>query len=95
MLRLDRRAGAIDALRAEIALLRDLVPEDLNVDHLEKAWALQDRYKIGFYDSLLIAAALAAGCTFFLSEDMNSGQKIEALTIVDPFSVAPEAVLGA
>ena len=37
------------------------------------------------YDSLVIAAALATGCTRLLSEDLQHGQRIESLTIVDPF----------
>jgi predicted nucleic acid-binding protein len=46
---------------------------------------LQDRYQYGFYDSLIIAAALEAGCTRLLTEDMQHGQKIERLTIKNPF----------
>jgi predicted nucleic acid-binding protein len=95
MLRLDRRANAIQALRAEIGVLDLLVPEDLRVDHLREAWALQDRHRLNFWDAMLASSAMAAGCAIFLSEDMNGGQKIEALTIVNPFTTAPESILGA
>ncbi len=95
MLRLDRRANAVQALRAEIGVLDLLVPEDLRADRLIEAWALQDRHRLSFWDAMLAASALTAGCTIFLSEDMNSGQKIGALTIVNPFTTAPELVLGA
>ncbi|MGH8503738.1 MAG: PIN domain-containing protein [Gammaproteobacteria bacterium] len=50
--------------------------------------SLQARYKFGFYDSLIIAAALAAGCTRLYSEDLQHGQRIEGLTIEDPFREA-------
>ena len=46
---------------------------------------IQDRYRYGFYDSLIIAAALDAGCTRLLTEDLQDGQNIETLTIVNPF----------
>ena len=37
-------------------------------------------------DSLLLAAAVEAGCSTFLSEDLQHGQVIEdALTVVNPF----------
>ena len=46
---------------------------------------LQTRYRYGFYDSLIIAAALDAGCTLLYSEDLQDGQRIEGLTIRNPF----------
>ena len=46
---------------------------------------IRARWRYGFYDSLVIAAALAAGCARLLSEDLQHGQRIESLTIVDPF----------
>jgi predicted nucleic acid-binding protein len=41
-----------------------------------------------FYDSLIIAAALKGGCETLYTEDMQNGQKINDLTIVDPFAQA-------
>jgi len=44
------------------------------------------RYKLSFYDSLIVAAALSADCKTLYSEDMQNGQVIEnRLTIVNPF----------
>ena len=43
-----------------------------------------------FYDALIIAAALEAGSTRLLSEDMRHGQKIEGLVIEYPFLVAEQ-----
>ncbi|MBY0563535.1 MAG: PIN domain-containing protein [Hyphomonadaceae bacterium] len=95
VLRQDRSRSAVAALRAQIAALDDVVPDGLRSDHLALAWELQDRHRVSFWDALLLASALTAGCAIFLSEDMNGGQKIESLTIVNPFATAPEAVLGA
>ena len=47
---------------------------------------IQDRYQYGFYDSLIIAAALEAGCRRLLTEDLQDGQTIETLTIENPFA---------
>lgn len=94
-LRSDRSAGAVAALRAYVAALDDIVPDQLRADHLALAWELQDRHRLSFWDALLLASALAADCTIFLSEDLNAGQQIETLTIVNPFTTAPESVLGA
>ncbi len=37
------------------------------------------------YDSLILAAAAQAGCSTVYTEDMQHGQKIGKLTIVNPF----------
>jgi predicted nucleic acid-binding protein len=38
-----------------------------------------------FYDALLLASALEAGCTRFISEDMQDGFTLDGLTIENPF----------
>ncbi len=43
------------------------------------------RYGFAVYDSLIVAAALEAGCRTLYSEDLQHGQRLEGLTIVDPF----------
>lgn len=50
---------------------------------------IQTRYGFSFYDSLIVAAALGAGCTTLYSEDMQDGQRIEGLTIRNPFAETP------
>jgi len=50
---------------------------------------IQSRYRYGFYDSLIIASALDAGCTVLYSEDLQHGQTIDDLTIRNPFTVEP------
>ena len=59
------------------------VPASLSL--YRRALDLQTRYRYGFYDSLIIAAALDAGCTRLYSEDLQDGQRIEGLTIKNPF----------
>ena len=43
------------------------------------------RYGFSVYDSLIVAAALDAGCKTLYSEDLQHGQRMEGLTIVNPF----------
>ena len=50
-----------------------------------RALELHLRWRFAFYDSLIVAAALEAGCKRLLSEDLQQGQRIEALTIENPF----------
>lgn len=54
---------------------------------IKNACQLAQRYRFSFYDSLIIAAALACDCKLLYSEDLNNGQLIERkLRIVNPFA---------
>lgn len=46
-----------------------------------------------WWDCVLLASALELGCSHFLSEDLQDGQKIGAMTIINPFIHPPETVL--
>ncbi|MEW9836784.1 PIN domain-containing protein [Mesorhizobium marinum] len=57
------------------------------------AQAIHLRYGYSWWDCLLLASAIQLGCTHFLSEDLQDGQRIDTLTIVDPFAHSPEQIL--
>jgi len=57
----------------------------VTADTHERALALAERYGLSIYDALIAAAALLAGCDTLYSEDLQHGQRIEALTIRNPF----------
>ena len=45
-----------------------------------------ERYKFSFYDSVIAASALHAGCKILYSEDLQDGQVIDKqLRITNPF----------
>lgn len=46
---------------------------------------LSQRDGWSFYDALIVAAALDAGCTVLLSEDMQHNMMVETLRIQNPF----------
>jgi predicted nucleic acid-binding protein len=61
--------------------VRDLTP----VIH-EAALDIAERYGYSFYDSMIMAAAINAGCSLVYTEDLQSGQHIQdSLLIVNPF----------
>ena len=49
---------------------------------------IAERHQLPFYDSLLLAAAVEAGCRQFISEDLQHGLTIGALSVVNPFRAA-------
>lgn len=45
-----------------------------------------ERCGLSIYDSMIVAAALLAGCDTLCSEDLQDGQRIDGLLISNPFS---------
>lgn len=54
-------------------------------DLYAKGLQLRARWQLAFYDALIVAAALEAGCKRLFSEDLQHGQRIEGLRIENPF----------
>ncbi|MFN4146065.1 MAG: hypothetical protein ACK4GN_09600, partial [Runella sp.] len=50
-----------------------------------KALDIHLLYQYSFYDSLILASALECGCEVLYSEDLNHGQTLEGLQIINPF----------
>lgn len=52
---------------------------------LNKALALRESHPFSFWDSAILAAALALNCDTVYTEDLKHGQQVEGLTIINPF----------
>ena len=76
---------------AEVADMLSLIRKRSTVHPLttqihEAGLRLAARYRMSWYDALIVAAAADAHCRLLLSEDMQDGQRIDAtLTIRNPF----------
>ncbi len=56
-----------------------------SLDLYEEALTLAKRTGYSFYDSLILSSALAGGCKTIYTEDMQDGQHVSGLTIINPF----------
>jgi predicted nucleic acid-binding protein len=83
----------VDRLLDELELMTPLCRAPTTADTAIKGLLIHQRYKLSFYDAVLIASAISAECGIFLSEDLNHHQAIGALRIVNPFMVAPRDIL--
>lgn len=54
------------------------------------AWSLQDRFHLSWWDALIVAAARSAGCSVLLTEDLQHGQDLDGLQVINPFQAPPE-----
>ncbi len=57
----------------------------LEIETHDRALDLAERYRFSIYDALIVAAAIGAGCTTLWTEDLNHGQRVERVTIRNPF----------
>lgn len=68
-----------------VTVLRPLIAIHSSPALFVEAFRLWGTYGFTWYDSLILAAALQAGCRTLYSEDFQHGRKIESLTISNPY----------
>ena len=87
-----RFATAISAAdaRAEVRRYQAWNPWLIDQPTIDSAWAVESRYQINYWDALMVAAAQHQACTLLLTEDLQHGQTIDKLQIVNPFVVGTE-----
>jgi predicted nucleic acid-binding protein len=72
---------ALDAIRVLFPY-----PVAITIETHEAALEVAQKYGLGIYDSLIVAAAIEAHCSALYSEDLQDGQIINGkLTIRNPF----------
>ena len=71
-----------------LMLIRAVCPtEPLTVETHDRGRLVAERYELSVYDSMIVAAALLAGCETLYSEDMQDGLQIDKkLRICNPFN---------
>jgi predicted nucleic acid-binding protein len=84
--KLSMSVPEIREVLSTVRRLCDVVP--LSIQAHDLALDLAERYHLSIFDALIVATAVLAKCRVLYSEDMQHGQKIEGLTIRNPF-VAP------
>ena len=76
--------GEIREILTTIKMVLDV--RDLTQTTHETALDIIERYGYSFYDSMILSAAINAGCSIVYTEDLRSGQHIQdRLLIVNPF----------
>lgn len=74
---------------------RDLVADYLSweivvntADSIVEALALESRYRISFWDAMIVHAAQSAGAGVLYSEDLSDGQVYGTVRVVNPLRLA-------
>lgn len=90
---LKRMAGArMSQEEAWTLASRYLAWEPLPIDRdvLRFARDVERRYRISWWDSLIVVAAQLQDCEILLTEDLQDGMVLEGVTVRSPFTLAVE-----
>jgi predicted nucleic acid-binding protein len=69
-----------------IAAVCKVVPVTIEIHR--RGLQVAERYRLSIYDSLIVAAAIDAGCTTLYTEDLQDGQVFEnTLAVLNPFRI--------
>ena len=96
----SKRRLKVDVAEARL-IVRELAvwqPVAVDLAMLKRAWLLQDRFPLSWWDALIIAAAQTCECKVLLTEDLQHGQEFGAVRVVNPFDSpdrTPEEILTA
>lgn len=85
-----KRTRSWQEVRDLLSMLQQLLAvEPITVQTNLAGLAISERYRFAIYDSMIVAAALLAGCDVLWSEDMQHGLVVDGrLTIRNPFAQA-------
>ncbi len=59
--------------------------QPMTLDVLIAALDIKQRHRLSYWDSAIVAAALALGCREIYTEDMHDGLTIDGLHFINPF----------
>lgn len=59
---------------------------NVTADIIRQASVLRETYSFSYWDSVVVATAIEAGCSILYSEDMQNGQQVGNLKITNPFA---------
>lgn len=68
---------------AEVVASFEILPWSMSL--VESALFIKQQYQFSWYDCLIVAAAINSGCSTLYTEDLQAGQMIDELTVVNPF----------
>jgi predicted nucleic acid-binding protein len=83
---------AREVARADVRALSAWQPVSLSEQVFNEAWHVQDRYGLSFWDALIVGAAHVCECGFLLTEDLQDGQHLVGVRILNPVVHQPSDI---
>ena len=80
----------IDIARTDVRSLMSWQPLSASSTVMERAWTIQDRYGLSWWDALIVSAAQTGDCRYLLTEDLQEQQDLGNVQVINPFHSSPE-----
>lgn len=87
------KTDAVDARQIVNHFASEFVTATTDELSLGRALDLAVDHRLQFWDALILTAAVDAGCSLLLSEDMQDGFVVAGLTVVNPLAATPNEKL--
>ncbi|HVT03584.1 MAG TPA: PIN domain-containing protein [Thermoanaerobaculia bacterium] len=78
------------AAREDVRALFAWNPVPTDVALLDRAWFIEDAYRLSFWDAMIVAAARIARAGILLTEDLQEGADLDGVMVVNPFRRCPD-----
>lgn len=85
---ITRKVAHPMSIEAAAGIIADLGTWRIHEPHVEDimgAIRIQIRYKISFWDAMILQSAVQLGCPVLWSEDLNAGQEYQKVRVRNPF----------
>ena len=82
----------LQSAREDVRLLLAWRPIPVDARVVEEAWRIQDRYKLSWWDALIVSAAQVSDCRYLLTEDLQENRNMGNVEVINPFSTPPESL---
>lgn len=69
-------------------------PQSIDAEVLNRARQIEERYRLSWWDSLIVAAAQLQHCTLLLTEDLQDGAVYGSVTVRDPFRLSVQEAIA-
>ena len=78
---------------SDIAELLEWRPQEIDREVMARAYDIEGRYRLNWWDCLIVGAAQAQECLLLLTEDLQDGASYDGVVVRSPFTlrIAEEA----
>jgi predicted nucleic acid-binding protein len=73
-----------DIVRQRVAAYSRFETINVTPPIINSALDLYQTRSLSYYDALIVATAITAGCTTLYTEDMNNGERIDLIQLINP-----------
>ena len=92
---IDKMDAGRSELRTFVAEMAAWCTASIGPAVIVRALDIRHRWRFAWWDSLIVASALDANCRYLLTEDMHDDQHLDGITVINPFTHTPAAILSA